>query len=184
MGDGTVRTVYAEMARPVDLLDLDPSARRLHSAVHEAGHAVVGIAVGLPLLEVTIHEPTPWEQESDALLLGGTRFEAPNGDQHELARQRPDEVAVMAMSGSEAEQALLGRYGTGGFAGDVRMVRIGFGWLRPMSTDQQSCLHAYRDQAKALVGLHRNAIESVANALVEVGRLSRADLTAILPHLG
>ena len=98
-----------------------------HGAIHEAGHAIVGLALGLEIDGVEIGRFTPAEQHgSDAFEAGLTYFVAPDNDLRKL--ERPREVSLALLAGSLAEDEILGGHASKGYAGDSDRVRSLWGW--------------------------------------------------------
>ncbi len=87
----------------------------LHSnAIHEIGHAVVGLELGLELSRVTI-SPTA-RITSTVQSLGGARFTAEPWARR--TRQRYLDMIALFMAGIAAEEIFLGEYDDGATAGE------------------------------------------------------------------
>lgn len=145
-----------------------------HIAIHEAGHAVIGRALGLVCGEVTI---VPNFEEREA---GYSIVSEPDEttDAWEIQGRFRDNRTVLvarllhAMAGAEAEIEILGRC-EGGVGADRREVDrilndIGY----PETTgDAQADMERYeqrfRRHCRRLVRHHRDRIETVASMLLE-----------------
>jgi hypothetical protein len=162
----------------IELLSLGRAEYLQHLAAHEAGHAVVGLARGFALLAIDIQmEPT--EHPDGGFVMGGVVFDAPDGDMNALLKEQPAEAAVVLMAGSCAEQVLLGSHMREGWSGDLRILRIGHGWLGGMP-ELPPVLIKYMNRAYEDVLLHQTEIRDVANTLLLNGRLTANDVQAVL----
>ena len=85
----------------------------------------------------------------------------------------------LCMAGLCAEEVLLGTHGRQGWGGDRRIVRIGDGWVDPMTPEQWERLLQYIDEAHRAVVCHEAAVRSVADSLLLVGKLTGADVTVL-----
>lgn len=82
----------------------DPVAdRRLFEATHEAGHAVVGHALGLHIKRVRFKA-----QGEQSLAAAGVVYEEAGGDTCALINERPETMAKVLVAGALAESLLLG----------------------------------------------------------------------------
>lgn len=162
---------------PVGWSDLRPDQRRRHSATHEAGHAVVGAALGLTIIDVDINL-TPTPHPDGGLIVGGTRFDAPGGDMNALARERPTETAVALMAGLCAEEVILGAHLHESWIGDLRILRIGHGWTDGLSQIPPEVIK-YLNEAHDAVTRSENPIQAVAEQLYETGHLTGAQVNLI-----
>lgn len=164
-------------SQPVAWDDLDAMQVRQHMAVHEAGHAVIGLMHHMELLEVDI-QSDPVAHPDGGVIFGGARFAAPDDDMNEWARAQPAETAVVLMAGMCAEEVVLGCHLRESWMGDVRIVRIGHGWLEGRA-DLPSELVDYLNDAYDAVTASETAIRTVADVLLRAGRLT-ADEIAVL----
>jgi hypothetical protein len=162
---------------PVAWEDLDSTQVVQHMAMHEAGHAVVGLAHGMSLLDIVI-QSEPVAHPDGGFVFGGARFDAPDGDMNEWAKARPAETAVVLMAGMCAEEVVLGCHLSESWMGDVRIARIGHGWIG-YGTADQSRMFGYINDAHDEVAASEAGIRTVANALLQTGRLT-ADEIALL----
>ena len=138
----------------------------LHSlvaaAVHEAGHAVIGSALGVPCAYVTVVPQLEKPESGCAAVLDpeqlwriGERLRGPDA-------ARTWHMMVL-MAGAEAERELFQRESKGD-GGDLKSLLLIDG-----STPER--LARGRRHAVRLVYRHRAAVERVASALVEYGAL-------------
>ncbi len=158
--------------------ELDAKQAREHIAVHEAGHAVVGLRHGMRLLDVDIGSD-PVAQPDGGSIFGGVRFDAPGGDMNRWAQAQPTETAVVLMAGMCAEEVLLGCHLRESWMGDLRIMRIGHGWLDGM-TDLPPEVLIYINDAHQLVTRSEAAIGAVAGALLREARLTATEITALV----
>jgi hypothetical protein len=107
------------------------------------------------------------------------RFDAPEGDMNRWARAQPIETAVVLMAGICAEEVLLGCHLRESWMGDVRIVRISHGWLDGM-TEFPPEMFVYINDAHQAVTRSEVAISAVAGALLREGRLTSAEITALV----
>lgn len=152
--------------RPVWFSDLSSDELRRQIASHEAGHAVVGVGMGFVLNHITLGLGE--EQINGGIVAGGCAFDAPGGDHNELARQRPDDFAVVALAGVFAERLLTDRFLRGGFEGDIQILRIGFGWLDGIDSAQtRSRFELLQAAAQTQVLRWRQTIERIVDLLIQ-----------------
>lgn len=179
--------------------DADPAVRR-RLAVHEAGHIAVAAALrGVPYVHSSRVETTRGRTEV--------------GDEARRYQTVPDDeladLAVIAMAGIAAEQALLGHASLSG-TDDIEQVtltafiRLTAGIeprLPPVAIDdlrhylpgslKRAALDAIRDDlararslAADLVAVHAHAIEGLAEALDAAGELVGEDLARAMHSAG
>ena len=176
-------------------------------ALHEAGHAVVGL-VACP--EDTLHKVTI---EPRGRSLGAAHF-APDADRHLHSRRYLEGIIAKAMGGRAAETVFLGREAvTSGAGGDLvqatgiaRRMVAEFGMSSEVglisaealmqgigaSADLQSRIDAavrtliqeQAERAEALVRQYRAAVEAIADALLERDVLMAAEVHAIATRNG
>jgi hypothetical protein len=138
-------------------------AERVHAAVHEAAHAVVGISLGLTVVEIQMGRP--------GIARYGTDFGTHPVD---LARQLPDVMALVVPAGSIAEQLILGSRLEQGWEGDVQILKEGL-QLSPEETQL-----ILTERVPNLVHEHRAAIETVAETLLTENVLSGEAVIALM----
>ena len=178
MGDAAETLKLRFRTHAVAWDELDAKQAREHIAVHEAGHAVVGLRHGMRLLDVDIGSD-PVAHPDGGFIFGGVRFDAPEGDMKRWARAQPIETAVVLMAGICAEEVLLGCHLRESWMGDVRIVRISHGWLDGM-TEFPPEMFVYINDAHQAVTRSEVAISAVAGALLREGRLTSAEITALV----
>jgi len=209
----TIRWAHVEAARDKVLLGrvragvvVSDEERRV-IALHEAGHAVVGI-VACP--EDTLHKVTI---EPRGRSLGAAHF-APSADRHLYTRRYLEGVIAKALGGRAAEMVFNGHDAvTSGAGGDLvhatsvarRMVAefgmseaVGLVSADPaaqggaMSAQLQSriddavrtLLDAQAERAERLVRQYRSAVSAIADALVAREVLTAAEVHAIAAEHG
>lgn len=146
-------------------------------AVHESGHAVVGLSLGLPLVRVEIGYLGPYD---DGVALGGTTFAARENDPRKLVADRPDAMGVTLWAGTSAERRIFRRYLPGSFEGDMNILRRGLQWLDGLTKEQMTRMRTYVARAEAAVIDHQDEICRVADALAEAGTLGVLQVRALL----
>jgi hypothetical protein len=164
------------------------TAKQLHhTAVHEAGHAVIGRILGMTCGGATI--VPDWET-----MAAGVSFafvERSVDDWDARGRWRPESMLrariMMLMAGREGEIVLLGRH-CGGDADDQREIyctldneTYGYAYAGDHS---QRWLKRLRARTRHLVRRHRNAIERVTAALLEHNELTPEAIDALVRQDG
>ena len=156
-------------------------ARIRRTAIHEAGHAVIGRALGLPCRHATI------EPDYDEGSAGHGIIHSPDEIQRlwwkfEDVAHRTEAAAFRArilayMAGCEAEKVCLGRRGrVGGDADDRRQIDLMFDILLPRHADTMRIAQRMRATTRHLVRRHRTTIERVAALLLRQRRLTAAQI--------
>jgi hypothetical protein len=163
---------------PVTWADLDPIQIRQHLAAHEAGHAVVGLRYGMAFLDIDI-QSDPVAHPDGGFIFGGVRFVAPHDDMNEWADAHPAEAAVVLMAGFCAEEVLLRCHLRESWEGDVRIMRIGHGWLVGMA-DHVPEMFGYVNAAHEAVTQNQTVIRDVANVLLARGRMTANEVEALI----
>jgi ATP-dependent Zn protease len=138
-------------------------ARRLTTAFHEAGHAVMAQIVGRPIEKVSI---SPAHLQSGGMRLGVCKLQ--KGRKKSSKDALEDEVMIL-FAGMVAESYLTGQYCRQGAGQDLRMIRRLLqnrgGSERNLQKLEKRILekteHVLDDQA------HLNAIQKVAKNLIE-----------------
>ncbi len=212
-GGATITAAHIDQARDRILLGrvragvvISADERRL-IALHEAGHALVGI-IACP--EDKLHKVTI---QARGRSLGAAHF-SPEADKHLYSRRYLEGVIAKALGGRAAELIFLGADRvTSGAGSDLiqatsvarRMVgefgmseRVGLVSADPAanggapSAQLQSrideavaeLVQVQAQRAEALVTQHRDAVEAIANALLEHEVLDAADVMAIAEDHG
>jgi len=153
---------------PVEITDLSSAEFWSHAAVHEAGHAVVGIGLGLTVRTIKIGLETLTTSE---LILGGVVFDAPANDHRILMELQPEEMGPTLMAGFTSELKMYGCYIGDSYAGDLNILRRGLHWTDALNSTQQGTVHDYVRIARKLVNQDKRAIVRVAKALIKVREL-------------
>lgn len=159
--------------------EADPTLRA--TAVHEAGHAVIGLALGFPCGGVTIKR-TKVELGHAAMGNPLDGWRRGDGPRRELA----EEVAIGLYAGAEAERLILNSQ----LCGDGDDVELARSFLAKY-VETRSSAHIeealereeerLRGLTRELVGEHRDQILVIADALLARGRLSGDEVDALLP---
>lgn len=162
------------------------AAQLTRAAIHEAGHAVVMLAVGIPVtgVEAGVHRPMFGAPQA----AGFTRGED-DASPLTLPRKRLIQVAATWLAGVEAEaryahlnageplsrarERAIRAYGRtgGGDMAEVRSFCRHLGWFSRGEVDRA---------AERLVRAHWSAIERVAAELEKRGRLTQAQLSWLM----
>lgn len=152
-------------AVPVNLMP----TYRVHAAVHEAAHAVVALSLGIDVAFVEMNGPP---EEKFFTNLGRAA--------EDVMRERPDEMGVMLIAGSSAENTILNARSPGGYAIDLEIIRRVRFTRRPTLEEAQTVIEPYVTQARALIAAHRDAIETVATELLTVDRLTGDQIATLV----
>lgn len=171
---GTMATVDG---RSIDLASLTQARLWSHVVVHEAGHAVIGIVLDLPVLEVRIGD---LGSTDSGLMAGGTKFDAPEGDTRRLMREKPDQMGVVLMAGAAAELEFYKGSISQSYDEDLKILRRGMGWLEGLNEGQQAVVTGYVAAAIQAVARHRLPIHRTAEALITRHHLSGHEVGEIL----
>jgi len=116
-------------------------------------------------------QKSPVSHPDGGFVFGGTRFAAPDGDMNQWAKERPVQTAIVLMAGISAEEVILECHLRESWLGDLRILRIGHGWLEGMS-DLPREMFRYLNEAHEAVTRNETAIRRVADALLSSGRLN------------
>ena len=153
-----------------------------NTAIHEAGHAVIAIVLGLSVRGATIIP----DGNSAGHIIYGTAPEDTWEKWLERGKYRTLASVVRAriistMAGAEAERELIG-YCDGGDGDDVYQVTcMADSELMPTLSDEWAPLELrMRRQTRRLVKRHRENIKLIANALAERRTLSAVDIAVEL----
>ena len=166
-------------AEATDMLDeADPTQRA--TAVHEAGHVVIGLALGFPCGGVTIKR-TKVELGHAAIGNPLDGWRRGDGPRRELA----EEIAIGLYAGAEAERLILNSQlcGDGDDVGLARSFLAKYVGARSSKHIEKALEREeerLRGLTRELVGEHRAKILTVANALLARGSLSGNDIDALL----
>jgi len=172
---------------------------RKSTAIHEAGHAVIGRVLGLTcgpativpnqaketagvaIVQTVTKTASDWDQKLYEYWRSGSSGPAPKCRDHRSAFR----AAILThMAGAEAENVILGQNRGGDGSDRLEIAKLsdelGFSeaewWERYESR--------MRRQVRRLVSNHRDKIERVALALLEHQTLSAAEIDAVLSTCG
>jgi len=161
------------------MLDQSDLTRRA-TAVHEAGHAVIGLTLGFPCRDATIKR-TRAELGHAAIGNPLDGWHRGDGPRRELA----EEVAIALYAGAEAERVILNSQ----LCGDGDDVELARSYLTKYvvaagSARIDEALEREEDRLRGLtrelVGEHRDQILVVADALLARERLSGKEIDALV----
>jgi hypothetical protein len=151
-------------------------------SVHEAGHAVVGLAHDISVLEVDI-ESDPVDHPDGGFIFGGTRFDTPDGDMNAWARERRGDSALVLMAGLCAEEVVFGSHLRESWLGDLRILRIGHGWLEGRAEIPHEVFR-YINDAHDAVTRKEASVRAVADELFRRGRLTGDEVAELAKAQG
>ncbi len=146
-----------------------PPPAVLQRAIHEAGHAVIGHALGLEVTEVSIGEGG-----------GHTKIRSNPPRNAEESYNSKLISATFSLAGGAAEEQ---KYGLDASQGHTEDVAKGLRAVADIATDEEDFLRlrlAVLSDTRALVKEHRLAIEAVAEALVKLDTLTGQQFLEIL----
>jgi ATP-dependent Zn protease len=150
------------------LTDEEAAFLRVHVAVHEAGHAIVGLGLGLNVTEISLEGGDP----------NGARFFVSfDRPAQTLLAEQPELMGPTLIAGTSAEIAILRAHLTEGYAGDMQAFMNVFGRLT--QEESQAMLQPHVTRARQLVRAHRDAIETVASQLLVSSRLTGDEVRAL-----
>ncbi|WP_336490938.1 hypothetical protein [Methylobacterium nigriterrae] len=155
---------------------------RRHTAIHEAGHATIGRALGLACGEASVI-PSP----EKGIMGHAFVFPAQRTVEAWAAQGRTRDIAeihrargVACAAGAEAEMALLGAVAE---PDNADLVEIAYILVDDLHVHTSSILireRQLRQMAQQLVRELRDAIERVADALIERQTLSGEEIDALV----
>ena len=155
---------------------------RRATAVHEAGHAVIGRVVTLPCGGASIRPDDGLECEGHAVI-GSADVTMPQWEMREKFRDYASAVRariITAQAGHEAEVEILG-VATGLDDDDRDVAAACVEDLNVPVERENAVLDRLRRAARQLAHRHRADIERVANALEEREVLTEEEIDALLP---
>lgn len=165
------------------------------TAIHEAGHAVVGYVLKLPYEELALTHDTVDESGAYGHAI------SPNpqyGYEHASRRERNKamrDACTACCAGLAAEHVFFGvplstdnKYAQGDFSNIIELERDGLRIPRKSGGtvgDEETWRYISRLllKAKKLVNRHRNEIQLLADALVKARKLSKDDVARLLSKL-
>lgn len=147
---------------------------RAHMAVHEAGHAVIGIEQGMPVaLIVMSGEGDPGERTAAYTNYGEHAA-------YELMAAHPDAMGPVQFAGTSAEKHIFnGRHVRGGYERDLAVIQSYTGPFRDVE-HASAVIEPWVQRALELVRELRPAIETVAAELMTADRLTREEIDALI----
>jgi ATP-dependent Zn protease len=155
---------------------------RFATAIHEAGHAVIGRVLGLPCGAVTI-EPSDDDQELGHAVVGdpGRVWQRGDGPRRPLI----EKSCVCLYAGREAERIIAGSAEVGDGPDCTKATSliciIGVRGATFVSDDVWDRYEArLRARSRALVSKHRAQIERVAHALTARGKLTSEQVDELI----
>ena len=158
-------------------------AERWRTAIHEAGHAVIGRALGLRCGLATI-VPNEAEGEAGHAINDSQWLTLEAWEKLGLAREVRHAVRgrIMAfMAGAEAEIVFFGNCAGGDSDDRVKIEEMAESSDSYLSREDWECLEPrMRRQVHRLVKNHRARIERVASALMERETLPSAEIDRLL----
>ena len=152
---------------------------RTHTAIHEAGHAVIGRVLGMVCGDASI------EQDSDSAghaIIGPpyATLEAwlDHGKFRELSSVFVGRTLAL-MAGREAEEECLGHSELGD-GGDLNEIGVMWPYLPCVIEDDDQYEGRLRARTRGLIRRHRRVIERVAADLIAGSALSADEVDAIV----
>jgi ATP-dependent Zn protease len=155
--------------------------REWHTAIHEAGHAVIGRMLGMVCGQVTIIPNLSEETAGVAIThdqwvtFGAWEKRDKYRDVSSVVRGR----IMTLMAGAEAEVVCIGRC-RGGDTDDRFQVALMMEEIRIPNDDIVRYARRLRAKTRALVQRHRHKIEHVAKALTERRTISGKNVDRLL----
>lgn len=101
-----------------------------HAAIHEA-HAVFAHARGIPYIDISLATPADLAPLRTGGSVVGGGLQLTTADPTAWVPQRPDDAADMLLAGVEAEKYAFGHVGQTSGDGDLKILRMGMGWVTP-----------------------------------------------------
>lgn len=123
---------------------------------------MIGWISGLKVLRVEVGRP---HVLGAGLALGQTVFDAPEGDHNLLAKSRPNEMALTMLAGVTSEQLIEGSFGREGWLEDLRIMRLGLGWVAGSNDIGR------RDKLEALLGECRRKVVKYQEEILTVAQV-------------
>lgn len=111
-----------------------------HVAIHEAAHAVIAHARGIPFLDISVTNPAELQDvlTGASAVAGGLRLTT--ADHSSWVPQRAEDALDMLLAGAIAERSTFGHTLPQSFSGDLRIYRQGMGWLDGVHPDARDAL--------------------------------------------
>lgn len=151
------------------------------TAIHEAGHAVIGRVLGLKCGQVTIIPDEINGEAGHAII--AQPFDTLNeyerlGEEREIHLIFRDQILAW-MAGAEAEIEILGHW-RGGDGDDQQKIRFALPEADLSPEQWRRSERRMRAKTRGLVRRHREKIEHVARALIEHRTLQADEIDALV----
>lgn len=120
-----------------------------HVAVHEAAHAVIAYARGIPFVDITVAHPAEIEGilHGGSAMAGGLRLTI--ADPRLWVPERGDDAVDLLMAGVIAERLTYGHSLPNSATGDMQILVRGMGWSPP-AYDPQTVQDAVANSERRL----------------------------------
>jgi len=154
-------------------------------AYHEAGHVVVGHLEGLPALDTDVLPDGDGGRGHTRFANPGAWFAPRRGGLTAAERDFVERVLTTFMAGFAAES----RHGRGDPSGSGydldQAARTWVGYLATSDSERAAVLHGFLERAESLLARPEawSAVEALAAALLEKGRLDGADAARVIEPL-
>jgi len=182
------RSALVPAALPAALMCPPGRAEALESiAYHEAGHVVVGRLEGLPALDTDVLPDGDGGRGHTRFANPGAWFAPGRGSLTAAERDFVERVLTTFMAGFAAES----RHGRGDPSGSGydldQAARTWVGYLATSDSERAAVRHGFLERAESLLARPEawSAVEALAAALLEKGRLDGADAARVVePFIG
>lgn len=102
-----------------------------HAAIHEAAHAVFAHARGIPFIDISLATPADLAPLWTGGSVEGGGLRLTTAEPTAWVPQQPDAAADMLLAGVSAEKHAFGHVGRTSADRDVKILRLGMGWVDP-----------------------------------------------------
>lgn len=163
-GSGIYLSAYSAVMMGLDTL-CPEHGWLSHVAIHEAAHAVIAHARGIPFLDISITNPAKLQDVLNAAsaVAGGLRLTT--ADHSSWIPQRSNEALDMLLAGAQGEIWAFGHSLPKSFSGDLSILRQGMGWLDGAPPDARDALIQSTERLRQEIPERYSAIRRVAQAL-------------------
>ncbi|MGG7105199.1 hypothetical protein [Rhodococcus sp. 24CO] len=138
-----------------------------HAAIHEAAHAVFAHARGIPFIDISLATPADLAPLWTGGSVEGGGLQLTTSDPTVWVPQRPDDAADVLLAGVQAEEYAFGHIGRTSGDGDVKILRLGMGWVTP----------EHETECKGAINRSRSRLREEMPARYETIRLVATELT-------